>query len=74
MAKSIITDENIDDNDNFLGYELIGVTGAEKNSQAIILGRFDDEKSAKEAMFGLICWLKSEAFSTFDVPTEDGEM
>lgn len=85
MAKSIITqngtiinysnllavyvDEDLDDNDRVLGYDLIGVTGAEKNAQAIILGSFKDEKSAENAKADLIRWLQSEAFSTFKMPT-----
>lgn len=87
MAKSIITqnstlinyskllavyvDEDLDDNENVLGFELVGVTGTEKNSQAIVLGSYADEKSAKNAMADLIRWLQSEAFSTFKIPTED---
>ncbi len=85
MAKSIITqnstlinyskllavyvDEDPDDDENILGYDLIGVTGAEKDSQAVILGSYADEKSAKNAMADLIRWLQSEAFSTFEMPT-----
>lgn len=87
MAKSIITqngtiinydkllavyvDEDLDDDENVLGYDLIGVTGAEKDSQAIILGSFADEKSAENAKGDLIRWLQSEAFSTFKMPTAD---
>ncbi len=87
MAKSIITqngsvinygkllaiyvDEDLDDDDNIIGYDLIGVTGAEKDSQALILGSFADEQSAENAKADLIRWLQSEAFSTFKMPTAD---
>jgi|L1105metagenome_2_1110790.scaffolds.fasta_scaffold56022_2 hypothetical protein len=87
MAKSIITqngsvinygkllaiyvDENVDDDDNIIGYDLIGVTGAEKESQALILGSYDDEKTAENAKADIIRWLQSEAFSTFEMPTAD---
>ncbi len=87
MAKSIITqngtiinysnllavyvDEDLDDNENVLGFELVGVTGTEKNSQGIVLGSFADEQSAENAKADLIRWLQSEAFSTFKMPTAD---
>ncbi len=87
MAKSIITqngsvinyskllaiyvDENVDDDDNIIGYDLIGVTGAEKDSQALILGSYDDEKTAENAKADIIRWLQSEAFSTFEMPKAD---
>ena len=87
MAKSIITqdgnvvnynnllavyvDEDTDDDDNILGYDLIGVTGAAKDSQAIILGSYADEKSAMNAKADIIRWLQSEAFSTFEMPAAD---
>lgn len=87
MAKSIITqngalvnysnllavyvDEDIDDDDRVLGYDLIGVASAEKNAQAIILGSFKNEKSAENAKADIIRWLRSEAFSTFDMPVSD---
>ncbi len=85
MAKSIITqngtiinyskllavyvDEDLDDNENVLGFELVGVTGTEKNSEGIVLGSFADEQSAENAKDDLIRWLQSEAFSTFNMPT-----
>lgn len=85
MAKSIITqngtiinyskllavyvDEDLDDNENVLGFELVGVTGTEKNSEGIVLGSFADEQSAENAKDDLIRWLQSEAFSTFKMPT-----
>lgn len=85
MAKSIITqngtiinyskllavyvDEDLDDNENVLGFELVGVTGTEKNSEGIVLGSFVDEQSAENAKDDLIRWLQSEAFSTFKMPT-----
>lgn len=87
MAKSIITqdgtiinfdkllavyvDEDLDDDDNVLGYDIVGVTGTEINSHAVILGSYDDEKSAMKAKSDLIIWLQSEAFSTFEVPDYD---
>ncbi len=87
MAKSIITqngtiinyskllavyvDEDIDDDENVLGFELVGVTGTEKHSQGIVLGNFADEQSAENAKADLIRWLQSEAFSTFKMPTAD---
>lgn len=85
MAKSIITqngtiinygkllavylDEDLDDNENVLGFELVGVTGAEENSLGIVLGSFADKQSAESAKTDLILWLQSEAFSTFKMPT-----
>lgn len=87
MAKSIITqsgtiinydkllavyvDEDPDDDESVLGFDLIGVTGAEENSQAIILGSFADEKYTENAKVDLIRWFQSEAFSTFEMPTAD---
>ncbi len=90
MAKSIITqngtiinyskllavyvDENLDDDENVLGYELLGVTGTDKDAQSLILGSYPDEVSAMQAKENLIRWLQSEAFSTFEmpIPDEDG--
>lgn len=78
MAKSIITqngtiinyskllavyvDEDIDDDENVLGFELVGVTGTEKHSQGIVLGSFADEQSAEnanQAMILIFCRLRS---------------
>jgi hypothetical protein len=42
-----------------------------KNSDAILLGFFNDEKSAMNAKADIIRWLQSEAFSTFKMPTAD---
>ena len=46
-----------------------------KNSDAILLGFFNDEKSAMNAKANakadIIRWLQSEAFSTFEMPTAD---
>ena len=90
MAKTIITqngtivnyskllavyvDENLDDEEQILGYDLIGVTGADQDAQALILGSYPDEAAAVQAKNELIRWLQSEAFSTFEMPIsgEDG--
>ena len=90
MAKTIITqngtivnyskllavyvDENLDDEEQILGYDLIGVTGTNQDSQALILGSYPDEAAAVQAKNELIRWLQSEAFSTFEMPIsgEDG--
>ena len=84
MAKSIITqngsvinysnllaiyvDENIDDHDRIIGYDLVGVTGSEKDSQALILGSYADEQTAENAKAELIAWLSTEAYSMFTMP------
>ncbi|MBR3536963.1 MAG: hypothetical protein IKN85_14165 [Oscillospiraceae bacterium] len=68
---AVYVDEDIDDNENVLGYDLIGVTGSTLYSQPFILGSYEDEKSAMKAHADLIHWLQSEAFSTFEVPGED---
>ncbi len=83
MAKSIITqdgiivnynnllavfvDDELDDDENVLGYNLVGVTSMDEKNDAILLGSFDDEASAMEAKAELIGWLQSEAFSTFEM-------
>lgn len=41
-----------------------------KNSDAILLGFFNDEKSAMNAKADIIRWLQSEAFSTFEIGCE----
>lgn len=85
MAKSIITqngiivnfskllaiyvDEELDDSENILGYNLLGVTGMNEDTDAILLGSFSDLKSAVNAKADIIRWLQSEAFSTFEMPT-----
>lgn len=87
MAKSIITqngiivnfskllaiyvDEELDDSENILGYNLLGVTGMNEDTDAILLGSFSDLKSAVNAKADIIRWLQSEAFSTFEMPTAD---
>lgn len=81
MAKSIITQNGsvinyckllaIYVDDNVIGYDLIGVTGAEKNSQALILGSYADEQSAENAKADIIRQFQREAFSTFEMPTAD---
>lgn len=83
MAKSIITqdgiivnynnllavfvDDELDDDENVLGYNLVGVTSMDEKNDAILLGSFHDEASAMEAKAELIGWLQSEAFSTFEM-------
>lgn len=83
MAKSIITqdgiivnysnllavfvDDELDDDENVLGYNLVGVTSMDEKNDAILLGSFDDEASAMNAKAELIRWLQSEAFSTFEM-------
>ena len=87
MAKSIITqdgnvvnynkllaiyvEDELDDYKNILGYNLLGVMGMNKDSDAILLGFFNDEKSAMNAKTDIIRWLQSEAFATFEIPTAD---
>lgn len=87
MAKSIITqngiivnfskllaiyvDEELDDIENILGYNLLGVTGMNEDTDAILLGSFSDLKSAVNAKADIIRWLQSEAFSTFEMPLSD---
>lgn len=87
MAKSIITqngiivnfskllaiyvDEELDDSENILGYNLLGVTGMNEDTDAILLGSFSDLKSAVNAKADIIRWLQSEAFSTFEMPLSD---
>ena len=89
MAKSIITqdgnivnynnltavyiDDELDDEENVLGYNLIGVTGVGKDTDGIILGSFTDERDAYKARLSLISWLQSEAFGTFEMPTDGDE-
>ena len=87
MAKAIITqngtiinydrllavyvDEDLDDEEIILGYDLVGVTGAEKDAEAILLGSYPDEESAENAKANLLHWLQTEAFSTFAVPAAE---
>lgn len=87
MAKSIITqdgnvvnynkllaiyvEDELDDDENVVGYNLLGVVGMNKDSDAILLGFFNDEKSAMKAKADIIRWLQSEAFATFEMPTAD---
>lgn len=87
MAKSIITqdgdivnygnlvaiyvEDDLDDDENVLGYELLGLTGGGKDADIIILGRFSNAESALKARYELICWLQSEAFGTFEMPKTD---
>ena len=68
---AIYVDEELDDDENIIGYNLLGVVGMNKNSDAILLGFFNDEKSAMNAKADIIRWLQSEAFSTFEMPTAD---
>ena len=42
-----------------------------KDSDAILLGFFNDEKSAMNAKADIIRWLQSEAFSSFAMTTAD---
>lgn len=87
MAKSIITqdgnivnygnlvavyiEDDLDDNENVLGYDLLGLTTGGKDSDVIILGSFTDAESAMKARYELICWLQSEAYGTFEMPKTD---
>lgn len=68
---AIYVDEELDDDENIIGYNLLGVVGMNKNSDAILLGFFNDEKSAMNAKADIIRWLQSEVFSTFEMPTAD---
>ena len=68
---AIYIDEELDDDENIIGYNLLGVVGMNKNSDAILLGFFNDEKSAMNAKADIIRWLQSEEFSTFEMPTAD---
>ena len=68
---AIYVDEELDDDENIIGYNLLGAVGMNKNSDAILLGFFNDEKSAMNAKADIIRWLQSEAFSTFEMPTAD---
>lgn len=85
MAKTIITQsgavvnfnsllaiyvgESRDDNGRLTGFELLGTENSK--SSAIILGEYKDEQSAENAKADMIRWLKSEAFSTFEIPLAD---
>ncbi|HPY85517.1 MAG TPA: hypothetical protein PLS20_10855 [Ruminococcus flavefaciens] len=66
---AIYVDEELDDDENIIGYNLLGVVGMNKDSDAILLGFFNDEKSAMNAKADIIRWLQSEVFSTFEMPT-----
>ena len=87
MSKSIITqdgnivnygnlvavyiEDDLDDDENVLGYNLIGLTGTTKDADAIILGSFSEAEPALKARYDLICWLQSEAFGTFELSKTD---
>ena len=87
MAKSIITqdgnivnygnlvavyiEDDLDDDENVLGYDLLGLTVGGKDSDVIILGSFTDAEAVLKARYELICWLQSEAFGTFEMPKTD---
>ena len=87
MSKSIITqdgnivnygnlvavyiEDDLDDDENVLGYNLIGLTGTTKDADVIILGSYSDAEDALKARYDLICWLQSEAFGTFEMPKTD---
>ena len=67
----MFVDDELDDDENVLGYNLVGVTSMDETNDAILLGSFDDFESAMKAKADLIRWLQSEAFSTFEMPTAD---
>ena len=87
MAKSIITqngdivnygnlvavyiEDKLDDEENVLGYELLGLTSGGKDADVIILGTYADAETALKARYDLICWLQSEAFGTFELSKTD---
>ena len=60
---AIYVDEELDDDENIIGYNLLGVVGMNKDSDAILLGFFNDEKSAMNAKADIIRWLQSEAWA-----------
>ena len=70
---AIYVDEELDDDENLLGYNLLGVTSMDRKIDAILLGSYADERSAMKAKSDFVEWISNESFSKFEVtPDEDG--
>lgn len=65
---AVFVDVELDDNENVIGYNLVGVTSVDENYDSLLLGTYDDEESADNAKADIIEWLQCEAFSTFEMP------
>lgn len=70
---AVYVDEKQDADGKTVGYEMVGAVDPDEKTPVILLGTFPDEKSADYAMASLIRWLKTEAFSTYEIPAERGD-
>ena len=69
---AIYVDEELDDDENLLGYNLLGVTSMDRKIDAILLGSYADRHSAMKAKSDFVEWLSNEAFSKFEVTPDEG--
>ena len=51
-------------------YEIVGM---DNNANQVILGRYDDIQTAENKKADIINWLEKEAYSTYEMPAENGE-
>ena len=69
---AIYVDEELDDDENLLGYNLLGVTSMDRKIDAILLGSYADRYSAMKAKSDFVEWLSNESFSKFEVTPDEG--
>ena len=59
---AVFVDPDYDDNENLVGFSLVGVTDMDEKKDSILLGRYPDEESAMKAKDDLISWLATPPF------------
>ena len=68
---AVFVDPDYDDNENIVGFSLVGVTDMDEKKDSILLGRYPDEESAMKAKDDLISWLETRAFDSYKVKSAD---
>ena len=68
---AIFVDDELDDDENVLGYNLLGLDVAEST---ILLGEYDTLDEAVQAKNKIVDWIDNEAYAKVDLSEKAGDV
>ena len=68
---AVFVDDELDDDENVLGYNLLGLDVAEST---ILLGEYDTLDEAVQAKNKSVEWIDNEAYAKVDLSVKDGDV
>ena len=68
---AVFVDDELDDDENLLGYNLLGLDVAEST---ILLGEYDTLDEAIQAKNKIVEWIDSESYAKVDLSAKGGDV